>query len=161
MAGYRQTQIRKPASETEFEKNCVILFREILKDPSVKRLGTRGQAQNGVDLVGLRDRDPAQIVGIQCKLKSGRSKLTGKEVRDEVKAALRYKPPLREYFIVTTSKDDTKLTQLAQSLMLGQEAKGRRLHIEVWGWDTLQERIDQYESAKEAFDPGFSPSIAS
>lgn len=161
MVGYRPTQVRKPANETDFEKNCVVLFKEILKDPNVKRLGTRGQVQNGVDLVGRRDRDPAQIVGVQCKLKSGRSKLTEKEVRDEVKAALGYQPPLSEYFIVTTSKDDTKLTQLAQQLMQTQQASGRRLHIEVWGWDTLQDKIDQHESAKNAFDPGFSPSIAS
>ena len=161
MAGYRSTQIRKPANETEFETTCVILFKEILNDPNVKRLGTRGQRQHGVDLVGNRDRDPKQVVGIQCKLKSGRSRLTDKEVRDEVKEALGYKPPLTEYFIVATSKDDTKLTQLAQQLMQDQETAGRRLHIQVWGWDTLQEKIDQYESAKQAFDPGFSPSIAS
>jgi hypothetical protein len=41
MAGYRATQIRRPANETEFEKNCVVLFREILDDPSVKRLEAR------------------------------------------------------------------------------------------------------------------------
>ncbi|MDP2620685.1 MAG: hypothetical protein Q8P46_11020 [Hyphomicrobiales bacterium] len=132
-----------------------------MNDPNVKRLGTRGQRQNGVDLVGYRDRDPNQIVGIQCKLKSGRSRLSAREIHDEVKKALGYKPPLKEYFIVTTSKDDTKLTQLAQHLTQDQEAAGRRIHIEVWGWDTLQERIDQYDSAKQAFDPGFSPSIAS
>lgn len=161
MAGYRPTQIRKPANETEFEKNCVILFKELLKDPRVKRLGTRGQGQDGVDLVGHRDQDAKQIVGVQCKLKSGRSKLTEKEVREEVNAALGYKPPLSEYFVVTTSKDDTKLDQLAQQLMQDIEAEGRNLHIEIWGWDTLQEAIDQHESAKLAFDPGFSPSIAS
>ena len=55
MAGYRATQIRKPANETEFEKNCVDLFREILGDPNVKRFGTRGQRQDGVDIVGHRE----------------------------------------------------------------------------------------------------------
>jgi hypothetical protein len=30
----------------------------------------------------------------------------------------------------------------------------------VWGWDTLSEQINQSEAAKEAFDPGFSPSLA-
>jgi len=76
MAGYRQTQIPKPANDAEFETNCVILFRNLLKDPNVHRLGTSGQAQDGVDIVGHRDRNANQIVGIQCKLKSGRSKLT-------------------------------------------------------------------------------------
>jgi hypothetical protein len=114
MAGYRATQIRPPANETEFEKNCVVLFSELLRDPGTKRVGTRGQKQHGLDIVGLRDRDPNQIVGIQCKLKSGRSKLTKKEVRDEIKKAVRYKPLLSEYFIVTTSKDDAALLPIAQ-----------------------------------------------
>jgi hypothetical protein len=161
MAGYRPTQIRKPSNETEFEKNCVVLFREFLRDPNVKRLGTRGQRQHGVDLVGHRNRDPKEIVGIQCKLKSGAKKLTKKEVQKEVKAALGYKPPLREYFIVTTSKDDTTLDQYAQQLMQEQEVRGRRIQIEIWGWDTLEEKIGEYEAAKNAFDPGFSPSVAS
>ena len=112
-------------------------------------------------LLVIGTKTPKQSVGIQCKLKSGRSKLTAKEVRDEVKKALSYRPPLREYFIVTTSKDDTQLTQLVQQLMQNQEAASCRPRIEVWGWDTLQEKIDQYKSAKQAFDPGFSPSIAS
>src|SRR6266436_9308261 len=161
MAGYRATPIRPPASDTEFEKNCVVLFRELLGDPNVKRLGTRGQRQDGVDLIGHRNRHPKKIVGIQCKLKTGQSRLTPREVRTEVNAALKYKPHLSEYFIVTTSKDDTKLDQLAQQLMHDQEAVGRRFHIEVWGWDTLQEKIDQSEAAKKAFDTEFSPSVAS
>ena len=161
MAGYRATQIRMPANEAEFEKNCVVLFRELLGDPNTKRLGTRGQRQNGVDVVGHRNRKVKQLVGIQCKLKTGRSKLTLREVQDEIKAALKYKPTLREYFIVTTSKDDTNLDQYAQRVMQEQEAAGRVIHISVWGWDTLQEKIDQHEAAKKAFDPGFSPSIAS
>jgi len=137
------------------------LFREILGDPNVKRFGTRGQRQDGVDIVGHRDRKPKQLVGVQCKLKSGRSKLTRKEVRTEVQAALKYKPRLKEYFIVATSKDDKELDQYAQELMQEQEVAGRQIYIAIWGWDTLQEKIDLYETAKNAFDPGFSPSVAS
>jgi len=48
MAGYPSTEIRKPGSETEFERNCVVLFKHLLNDPNVKRLGTRGQKQDGV-----------------------------------------------------------------------------------------------------------------
>lgn len=160
MAGYSATQIRKPASDTEFEKNCAVLFKDLLNDPNVRRLGTSGQVQDGVDIVGHRNRDPKQVVGIQCKLKSGRSKLSASEVSEEVAMALGYSPALSEYFIVTTAKDDTRLTQLAQSMMLEQEQAGRRIHIDVWGWDTLSELIDQSAPAKEAFDPGFSPSVA-
>ncbi|MER8663611.1 hypothetical protein NKH34_21010 [Mesorhizobium sp. M1148] len=160
MAGYRPTQIRKPSDETDFEKKCVVLFKELLNDPNVSRVGTRGQGQNGVDIKGLRDRNPHQIVGVQCKLKSENRKLTKKELDDEVKKALAFTPLLSEYFIVATSKNDTKLQQHALKIMQTQEASGRKIHVEVWGWDTLQEKIDQYESAKQAFDPGFSPALA-
>jgi hypothetical protein len=112
-----------------------------------------------LDIIGHRDRDPKQIVGIQCKLKSGRSKLTKKEVAEHIDKALAYRPPLSEYFIVATSKDDEKLLPLAQEAMLAQQATGRTVHIEIWGWDTLQEQIDQHEAAKNAFDPGWSPSV--
>lgn len=160
MAGYRATQIRLPANETEFEKNCVILFSELLRDPNTKRVGTKGQRQHGLDVVGCRDRDPKKIVGIQCKLKSNPNKLTKTEAAKEIKKALGYKPGISEYFIVTTSKDNIKLQQFAQEQSKKQATAGRAIHIEIWGWDTLQEKIDQSEKAKKAFDPGFSPSIA-
>ena len=161
MPGYRATEIRIPSNETEFEKNCVVLFRELLNDPNVKRLGRRGQGQQGVDLIGYRDGRATRPVGVQCKLKTGRAKLKPKEVRDEVKAALAYRPKLAEYYIVATSGDDIKLDQLAAQLAQEQAAIGRKITIQVWGWNTLQEKIDQSEAAKQAFDPGFSPSIAS
>src|SRR5262249_12099871 len=92
--------------------------------------------------------------------KSEGSKLSDTEIRAEVKKALTFRPKLTEYFIVTTSKDNTALDELAKQLSQEQDTKGRRIHIEVWGWDTLSEKINQSEAAKEAFVPGFSPSIA-
>jgi hypothetical protein len=130
-----------------------------LADPNVKRVGTRGQRQRGVDIIGKRNRDSKQPVGIQCKLKSAGRKLTDDEVKDEVRKALTFRPKLTDYFIVTTSKDDTELDELGKQLSQDQEAKGRKIHIEIWGWDTLSDEINQSEAAKEAFDPGFSPSI--
>jgi hypothetical protein len=160
MAGYTPTQIRKPSDETEFEKHCVVLFKDLLDDPNVKRLGRRGQKQDGVDIIGERNRDSKILVGIQCKLKSERTTLTDTEVKKEVAAAISYKPPLQEYFILTTAPDDTALDQLCQKLSLEQAQMGRTIHIAVWGWGTLSEKINQSESAKHAFDPGFSPAIA-
>jgi hypothetical protein len=159
MVGYKATQIRMPESEVEFEKNVGVLFRAVLNDPNVKRAGRRGQPQQGVDLVGHRDRQSSRLVGIQCKLKGEGRKLSTTEVRTEVRKALKYKPLLKEYFIVTTAPDDIKLQQLAQRLTQQQFAKGRKIHIDIWGRGTLEERINEFKSAKEAFDPGFSPSV--
>ena len=76
-----------------------------------------------------------------------------------MRKALKYSPRLQEYIIITSSKNDTALDQLAQKLSQAQAKKGRKLRIEVWGWGTLEELIDQYPSARQVFDPGWSPSL--
>jgi hypothetical protein len=159
MAGNTPTHIPIPKNHADFERKAVVLFREILKDPSVKRLGRDGQEQFGVDLVGYRDEKISKVVGIQCKKKAPTSTLTETEVRDEVKKALKYVPKLQEYIIITSAKNDTALDQLAQKLSQAQAKKGRKIRIEVWGWGTLEELIDEYPSARQAFDPGWSPSL--
>lgn len=159
MPGYNATQISKPTEDVDFEKKCVFLFREILNDPNVKRVGRRGQSQQGVDVIGHRNRDAKRLVGVQCKVKEEGKELTDTEVRQEVKKALTYSPKLVEYIIVTTAKDDIKLQQLAQQLARQQAKKGRKIAIDIWGWKTLEERINEFESSREVFDPGFSPSI--
>lgn len=159
MAGNTPTHIPIPKNHADFERKAVVLFREILKDPSVKRLGREGQEQFGVDLVGYRDEKISKVVGIQCKKKAPTSTLTETEVRDEVKKALKYLPKLQEYLIITSAKNDTALDQLAQKLSQAQAKKGRKIRIEVWGWGTLEELIDQYPSARQVFDPGWSPSL--
>ncbi|WP_369725653.1 MULTISPECIES: hypothetical protein [unclassified Bradyrhizobium] len=76
-----------------------------------------------------------------------------------MKKALKYSPNLKEYIIITTAKNDRVLDQLAQKLTLDQAKKKRSIRIEVWGWGTLEEWIDQYPAARQAFDPGWSPSL--
>jgi hypothetical protein len=159
MAGSTPTHIPIPKNHADFERKAVVLFREILKDPSVKRLGREGQEQFGVDLIGYREEKVSKIVGVQCKKKAPTSTLTAAEVRAEVKKALKYSPKLKEYIIVTSAKNDTALDQLAQKLSLDQAKKGRDVRIEVWGWGTLEELIDQYPSARRVFDPGWSPAL--
>jgi hypothetical protein len=134
MAGSTPTHIPIPKNHADFERKAVVLFREILKDPSVKRLGRDGQEQFGVDLVGYRGEKISKVVGIQCKKKAPTSTLTEAEVRAEVKKALTYSPKLQEYIIITSAKNDTALDQLAQKLSQAQAKKGRKIRIEVWGW---------------------------
>lgn len=160
MSGYARTHIPIPEDDADFEEKCVILFREVLGDPNVHRLGRSGQAQSGVDLVGNRNSDPKKVVGIQCKLRAPGHLLKAKEVRDEVRMAVKFTPHLTEYIIATTAPNDVKLSRLALTLSNQRRAKGRKLTVRVWGWGVLTARINQYETAKNAFDPGFSPSVA-
>ena len=111
-------QIPKPRDEQEFERCNVVLWRCILKDETTHLYARRGQRQHGVDILGCRNGDPAHLVGIQCKLKTGRQKLKERELREEIAKALTFKPPLSEYVIVTTAPDDAKLHSLASELAI-------------------------------------------
>src|SRR3984885_6750106 len=160
MSGYTPTHIGIPKNHADFERHSVVLFREVLGDPGVKRLGRSGQRQYGIDLLGYRDGNLKKLVGIQCKKKQPNKALTTTEVRTEVRKALKYNPRLTEYIIVTTAPDDTKLDKLATLLTKQQRDKRRKIKIQVWGWDTLEEIIDRYPAAKEIFDPGASPALS-
>ncbi len=151
------TQIPKPADEQAFERACIPLWIDILKDPSVTRNGRRGQRQNGVDLYGTRGGDPSHGVGIQCKMKGDGKSLDEEEVRGEVEKALTFKPTLREYYIVTTAPDDVAMQELARLITSELFAADTKMRVFVWGWNTLEEKIFQSAEARKAFDPTYSP----
>ena len=150
------TQIPKPADEQAFERASVILWRGILNDPAVQRNGRRGQRQNGVDLFGIRDGNADWQVGIQCKLKSDGHFLSEDEVRGEVKKAQTFKPPLKEYFIITTAPDDVAMQELAREITQNLAKTADPMRVFVWGWNTLEERISEDPKAYKAFDPSFA-----
>jgi tetratricopeptide (TPR) repeat protein len=151
------TQIPKPADEQAFERASIVLWRGLLNDPNVQRNGRRGQRQNGVDLFGLRDRDPEHHVGIQCKLKSDGHALSEDEVRGEVAKALTFKPRLKEYFVITTAPDDVAIQEFARELTAELSKAGTPLLVYVWGWNTLEEKITEDAAARKTFDPTYGP----
>lgn len=151
------TQIPKPADEQAFERACVTLWAGLLKDPNVQKNARRGQGQDGVDLYGMRDRDPNQYVGIQCKLKGDGKELSEKEVRGQVEKALKFKPALSEYFIVTTAPDDGDMHELARVITAELRGNGHQMLVYIWGWNTLEEKISEDDAARKAFDPSFGP----
>ncbi|MES4992401.1 PIN domain-containing protein [Phyllobacterium sp. 22229] len=157
MSALAATQIPKPADEQAFERASLTLWRCLLKDPAVQLNARRGQGQDGVDLYGNRDRDLDQLVGIQCKLKGDGKVLTEKEVRTEVEKALKFKPALREFYIVTTAPDDGDMHELARVITRELRASGREMLVYIWGWGNLEERILQYDEARKAFDPSYGP----
>ena len=158
MSELAATQIPKPSDEQAFERCNEVLWRCILRDDSVQLHGRRGQRQNGVDMFGYRDDALDRIVGIQCKLKGEGQQLEEREVREEVRKALTFRPHLSEYIIVTTAPDDTKIQALALKLS-DRVSKGRakNLKIKVFGWGSLEREIRRYPEASNAFDPSYTP----
>ena len=157
MSAYAATQFSKPVDGQDFERCCRVLWKCLLDDPNVIENGRSGQKQAGVDLWGYRDRDSARLVGVQCKLKAEGVKLTATEVHREIGLALDFKPPLQEYFIVTTAPDDVELQRIAREAVLAQKAQGRDIAISIWGWGVMQDRISGHLDAARAFDPSYGP----
>ena len=158
MSEFTATQILKPSDEQMFERCNEILWRCILKDETAKLSGRRGQNQHGVDLTGVRDGDPDRIVGVQCKLKGEGKQLTEVEIRKEVAKALKFRPLLSEYIIVTTAPDDANLESLALELSSSAgKDRGMDLKVRVLGWGSLEREIRRYSRALQAFDPSHTP----
>ncbi len=147
------TQIPKPADEQAFERASMVLWRGILNDPAVQRNGRRGQRQNGVDIFGIRDGNADWQVGMQCKLKSDGHFLSEDEVRAEVRKAQTFRPPLNEYFIITTAPDDVAMQDLAREITQDLAKSRKPMRVFVWDWNTLEERISEDSKAFKAFDP--------
>ena len=146
-------QIPKPRDEQTFERCNEILWRCILGDETVQLHGRRGQKQYGVDLTGIRDDRPENLVGVQCRLKS-EDQLTEVEIQAEVEKALTFSPPLSEYLIVTSAPDDGELQRLAHQLSIScSKSREKPLKIRILGWGSLEREIRRYPDALNAFDP--------
>ncbi|KXV79963.1 hypothetical protein AD953_00505, partial [Acetobacter malorum] len=125
------TIINIPTDDKVFESNCIPLFAGLLNDPNVKPVGTRGKKQFGLDLIGKRDRNPRQPVGIQCKLITRGAKLRETMIRKEVEQAMSIEPALTEFYIVTTATDDAAYDFLATKLAQEQAKRGRTVDAEI------------------------------
>jgi cellulose synthase operon protein C len=158
MSSLTQVQIKRPANWEAFESASAVLWACLLGDPRVHRFGDKGQKQHGLDLSGYQDRDPKKLVGIQCKCIRLPGKLKEKVVRADLQKAAAYDTQLSEYIITTTAENDAALDKLAHKLTKEFADAGRTLLVRVWGWGTLQEKIQEHQRAIDAFDPQHSPS---
>ncbi len=147
-----RTQVPKPENHQDFERLCAVLWGEKLRDPHIQRYGRHGTGQDGIDIVGIRDGDPRNRVGIQCKLKTGTAKLTAEEFEADFDSSLEIDPPLTEFHIVTTADRDRALQNLASKLQIREYEKGRRIHVGYWAWNAITDELGQYPKALLAFD---------
>lgn len=54
-----------------------------------------------------------------------------------------FKPPLKEYYIISTAPDDVAMQELAREITKEHAAAGNVMRVFVWGWNTLEERISE------------------
>lgn len=144
-------RIVKPKDWGAFQRNCVVLFREELKDPHAKEYGRNGQNQGGIDILGYRNADPNHAVGVQCR--NVEKSLKQATILRDCRAALALVFGLREIIFATTAPNDTKAERAAKAVEHLLRGEGREVTIHVYGWEQLEILIGLHEVAYNAFMP--------
>jgi tetratricopeptide (TPR) repeat protein len=158
VSAFSSTSIPIPKDWQEFERKIRVLFEELLDDPNAQTNGRVGQRQHGVDVFGTRRSNRASV-GVQCKGRDGNfgSPITEVELRHEVGCTASFRPPLNEFYLLTTAPDDSAIQQVARELELELANAGRSITIGVWGWHSVEQRIAQHPKALKEFLPDGTP----
>lgn len=143
-------KIQKPENWQDFEKLCKKLWGEIWDCSStIKKNGRSGQNQKGVDIYG-KPKDVLYYNGIQCKGKDDytHSKLTKKEVNDEIEKALNFKPSLNEFIFTTTANKDVEIEEYIREINIKHQKEGK-FSVDLFSWEDI---VDLLEERKETYN---------
>ncbi|MBP1060014.1 hypothetical protein JOE51_001481 [Bradyrhizobium japonicum] len=123
----------------QFEELCADVFQSQFGDPTLVRYGRAGQAQQGIDI--LARNGVVYPIGLQCKKKSQWPvrTLTKADVSAAIDEASKFKPPLREFYILTTAPDDAALQAHVATLNQKREAESL-FRVVVLGWGEIVRR---------------------
>lgn len=142
-----------PASWTDFESLCHLLWKELWQDPNAQKNGRIGQPQNGVDIFGI-PLYTKSYEGIQCKDKNGvlGSKLTKTELLKECIKATTFEPKLSRYTLATTAASDVFLQEETRGI---NESNKFPFDIKIWSWDEIETEVRSRERLMSFFYKGF------
>lgn len=118
------------------------------------RHGRAGQRQDGVDIVGRNG--AIYPIGLQCKRRSRWpvSRLTTKQIDQEVLAAQKFRPKLKAFYILTTAPDDTTLQSHVRKIN-----KSQPFEVVLLGWsEILRRSLKDPQVAEKHFGPKGSAS---
>jgi hypothetical protein len=133
-----------PTDEDDFEDLCVDILRIYWNRPGLERYGSRGQRQNGVDILDLGGVNPLHAA--QCKLRELGKKLSPTTIEEEVTDALGFEFPIGKYGILTTAK----VTTQAQKKVLEINQRHREaglFEVELFPWGRATKRPSSVSSA--------------
>jgi len=148
-------QIPKPKNWIKFEELCHALFAEIWGDPLAQRNGRTGQQQHGVDVFGRSRRDPAGLLGVQCKGKDDSlyAAATTQEFDRELAKADHFQPTLSGWTLATTAADDASLQEHARKVSQARTQAGT-FPVDILGWESLQALLARHPRVVRQFYPG-------
>jgi hypothetical protein len=151
MFSFDQLQWPPPGHWEDLEKLIKDVFRAEWNDFHAQRNGRLGQAQHGVDVFG----QPASLpgwAGVQCKNKDLliRATLTVEELREEVRKARSFRPPLQQYIIATTAPRDNRLQLEARKITDRHKQRGD-FSVHIYGWDDIRELLSKHENVRAQY----------
>jgi hypothetical protein len=123
MAFHVNADYPPPKTWQQFEELCADIYAADWSDPALQRYGRAGQVQHGVDIVARHgNRWP---VGLQCRKKSQWPvvSFSMRELDEAVKDALKFRPPLQSFYILTTALVDAKLQAHARKITAQHQQK--------------------------------------
>lgn len=129
--------IPPPTQWQDFETLCKNLWGEIWQCHDIKKNGRIGQIQNGVDIYGVPNGEK-HYYGIQCKGKDAyqNKQVTSKEIDNEIKKALEFKPPLKKLIFATTALKDAKIEEYIRELNL-KHISSDLFQINIYSWEDI------------------------
>ena len=132
----------------DFEKLCLELLRRDWSCQTLDLYGRPGQGQHGIDIIDTSGTRPLRA--IQCKYVAPHRVLRATELHAEVAKAKAFRPKLGEYWILTTSKDDTGLRDAL--LKINQEHEKKKLfHVRLQGQYDLERMIERHPVVLKQF----------
>jgi tetratricopeptide (TPR) repeat protein len=137
-----------PTDDDDFEDLCVDILRIYWNRPGLERYGTRGQRQNGVDILDLGGLTPLHAA--QCKLREFGKTLSPTTIETEVNDALTFEFSIGKYGILTTAK----VTTQAQRKVLEINRRHRELglfEVELLPWGKLCRLIQTYHEVRKTY----------
>ncbi|WP_157817350.1 hypothetical protein [Bradyrhizobium sp. SK17] len=141
------TSLNRPKDWQAFERLTRDLFIRITGDVHMDLHGRNGQPQSGVDVSGVDQRTRIQV-GIQCRGRGDgsiwtNSRLTQKELREEVAKARSFYPKLDIFVVLTTGPNDVRLKKAAAEIS-ARHARDGSFEVQVHGWDWLEGRLGEH-----------------
>lgn len=138
-----------PTDEDDFEDLCVDILRIYWNRPGLERYGSRGQRQNGIDILDLGGVNPLHAA--QCKLREFGKKLSPTTIDEEVADVLGFEFPIEKYGILTTAKGTTQAQKKVLEINQKLRDTGRRLEVELIPWGKLCRLIQAYDNVRKTY----------
>jgi len=140
----------KPKSDEIFEDIICDIYSREFQNPNLQRYGRSGQAQNGIDVLGVSiggiNYPINELVAIQCKnhIKDITDTKLQKEIVDEVtKFEENSKWEIDRYLFATSADNSKPMHDFVLSLNT-ERCKHKKFPIEVIFWDHITKRLDRH-----------------